>query len=350
MLSGPHKSWTLAAVAAALLLLGCQPPATVITKNYTGRRVADFEVEGDHVAYVWYPAQHMSIKGQFVLLNLPTGEEVVLEEDLNGPMAMARGKVVWWDGGARDDEGKSDLMVYDVAEGISRTLAHEKLRNLDTDGGSIVWEEPQASGSDIVLFDLQDLTSTPISTGGSDGSVINRNPAISDGLVAWEAYDRQTKQSSIVVYTVSSGDTHSFQVAGERPILSVSGSRVVYTTRQGDAREVHLYDVATKTDQVIASLERLSLVPYVEEDQIVWGEHIRREDFKKVPGQPLIDEKDFRDLVVYNVRSGSTRVIAKALMCNRAKLFGGRVYAAVYRELPPPGASNLVVPTDLWMW
>ena len=65
-----------------------------------------------------------------------------------------------------------------------------------------------------------------------------------------------------------------------------------------------------------------------------------------------MDEKDIRDVFVYNVNTGRKRCIAEALLCmgGRIAMCDGRVYLSVYRQYPPPGASNLLVPVDLWVW
>src|SRR3990170_1664520 len=81
-------------VLTGLLVSGCRPPARVITKGYSGRRVHDFKIEGNWIAYVWYPAELISLRGHLVLLNTSTGEEIVLDDDFHGSMAFNGGRVV----------------------------------------------------------------------------------------------------------------------------------------------------------------------------------------------------------------------------------------------------------------
>jgi hypothetical protein len=333
--------------------MGCGMKADNLTEEHTGRRVGDFDVDGLKIAYVWFPAQHMSVQGHLVVLDQITGKEIELESDLSGPMAMGDGYVAWWNARARDKAGESDVIVYDLDEGRKRAIAHAKVQDLDADGDYIVWSESyEGYSSDIVLYDVDSGERKAISSGGKEGDMMHRDPCIGDGTIAWEAYDRNTHNSKIAIYDISSSELTTIDVPHERPRQSVSGDHLVYCLRQGGKQEVHLYDVSAGKDREIATLDRLKTYPYVEGDKIAWCEHVRKEDFKGIPGQPLMDEKDIRDVFVYDIGSGNKRMIGKYLMAIGSKIgiHNGRVYLAVYRDYPPPGSSNLVVPVDLWVW
>jgi len=348
-----ERSVVIFLLVAALLLAGCGRRPEVLTKEHTGRRVGAYDVDGDHIAYVWYPAQHISTQGHLVLLNVADNNEVELESNLSGPMAMCRGRVVWWNARSRDDERKSDIIVYDLSTGDLSSIAHTRVQSLDADDNYVVWEESyDNSGSDIILYDLETEQQQTISSGGREGEMMHRDPHLADGTVAWEAYNRTTRTSTIAIFDAAVGKLVNIDIPQARPRLSVSAGRLLYCLNQGEMREIHLYDISAGSEKVIATLERLVTAPYLEGDKIAWCEHVPKEEFTGIPGQPLMNEKDIRDLFVYDLNSGKKRRIAGYLLATggRATLHNGRVYLNVYREYPPPGKSNLVVPVDLWVW
>lgn len=343
----------LSSIFAVLLLAGCGMKSDNLTKQHTGRRVGDYDVDGMNLAYVWYPAQHMSVQGHLVVLDLITGAEKELESNLSGPMAMCSGHVVWWNSRKRDNQQMSDVIAYNLDDKKQTVIAHARVHGLDADGDRIVWSETyEGYASDIILYDLETGEQKTISSGGKEGDMMHRDPRIGDGTVAWEAYDRKTRNSKIAIYDIEAEELSTVDIQHDRPRLSVSGDHVVYLVREGGTQDVHLYDISAEKDKVIASLDRLKGTPYIEGDKIVWCEHVRKENFKGIPGQPLMDEEDIRDVFVYNVGSGNKRMLAKYLMSIGGKIgvHNGRVYLPVYRDYPPPGSSNLVVSVDLLVW
>lgn len=341
-----------AIVLIPLVAGGCGRRGEVLTAGRSGRRVADFFVEGDWVVYRWYPTQLISTRGHLVALNAATGREHVLGSDTSGPFALDGGRVAWVDTSTTDDERKSEIKVRQLSEQTDRSIAREVVLGLDMAGDYLVWVQKYERGSDVVLYNLASEERRTISTGGSTGEAANRDVRIDDGTVAWEAYDWKTRSSQLALYDIASGKLSTFKIAEPLPHLEISKGRVVYVQRRETTAEIHLYDVSSGSDSVIASLEGLATSPYIEGGKVTWTEYILKEDYKPVPGQPLMDERDFRDLFVYQIDGGAKKKIAGNLLATggRSKLFGGRVYCNVYRKPPPPGRSNLTVSVDLVAW
>jgi len=340
-------------VLAMVLLAACGRRAEILTESREGRRVGLYDVDNGYVAYIWYPAQLVSTQGHLVVLDVVTGNETELEPDLNGPMAMCRGRVVWWNSRLRDDKGKSDITVYDLQKGQSLAIAHAKVQGLDADGEHVVWSESyESGGSDVCLYDFGTARQRTISSGGLEGDMMHRDPRIGVGMISWEAYDRNARTSTIAIADLATDERSNIDIAQALPRLSMSGNRLVYRIKQDSQWEIHLYDISAGSDRVIAALDRLEGTPYIEADKIAWCEHVKKEEFKGIPGQPLMDEGDIRDVFVYDIDSGRKRLIAKYLLSpgGRVSIHDGRVFLNVYREYPPPGRSNLVVPVDLWVW
>ena len=341
-----------AIVLIPLLAGGCGRGGEVLTERHSGRRVADFFVEGDWIVYSWYPAQLISTEGRLVALNAVTGEEVVLGNDTSGSFALGGGRVAWVDTSTRDDERKVEIKVRQLSEQTDKSIAREIVLGLDLAGDHLVWVQKYTRGSDVVLYNLTSGERQTISTGGSTDEVANRDVRIDGGTVAWEAYDWETRSSQLALYDIASGQLSAFKIAEPLPRLEISKGRVVYVERREATAEIHLLDMASGSDSVIASLEGLASSPYLESGKVTWTEYILKEDYRRVPGQPLMDERDFRDIFVYEIDGGGKKKIAGNLLATggRSKLFGGRVYANIYREPPPPGRSNLTVSVDLLVW
>jgi len=329
---------------------GCQRRGKVLTKDYDGRRVADFEVEGDRIAYIWYPAEKMSVRGHLVVLNTKTGEEITLDDDMSGRMAMSGGKVIWLNARLRDEEGKCDLNLYDLDESTSETILHEKIGRLDFEGNYIVWSRASQGASDIILFDLRARKKKTIAAGGGKEKLLHRYPKIRGGFLAWETYSIKNKKALLNIYDIQTGSRATLDMPKAHTRFDISGKYLVYVERQRDLQEIHLFDISQRSDSVIATLERLSKSPCIEGDKIAWCEHIRKEEFQGVPGQPLMDEKDFHNIFLYDLNSGRRRRIASSLLLTAIELYEGHLYANVYRGVPPPRATNLIVPIDIRRW
>lgn len=339
-------------LSGLFVVSGCSSGSDVLTAQHSGRRVGKFDVDGQWVLYEWTPAQNISTQGHLVLLDTTTGDEIELVNNLRGPIALSGGRAAWWNGRDRDDEGKADVILYDIDAGSKKTIAHAKVRNLDLGADHLVWEEGYKFGSDIVLYDFDSSETKTISKGGSNEVVKNRDPKTDGSTVAWEAHNLKEKTSEIAVYHISDGTLKTFGLDEPLPKFEISEGNIVYRRTGGGRTDIFLYDTASGSGTPIASPLRLTSLPHIEGDKIVWTQHIPKEEFRGVRGQPLMDEKDFREIYLYDVISGGTEKVAGPFLGTggRARIAGGRVYMNIYRKNPPPGKSNLIVPVDLHVW
>ena len=345
----PTSKLTVPAILfAAALLAGCGSKGDVLTGAYEGRRVQDSDVEGQWLAYVWTPAQLVSVQGHVVLMNLADGSETELDGDMSGPMALSGNYLVWCNTRRQVSDLVSPITLYDLAAKSSREIGKARVGGLDAAGDFVVWENILKTKSEVVLYDVKSGAAKTISPPDVE-SVSCRGPKISDRAVVWETFVWKTRQSSVTVYDLASGAFSSFDVPADTQISGISGWQVLYVTRKDATAEIHLYDIAAKSDRVAVSPPRFAMAPAFDGSTIAWGQYIEKKDFKPIPGQPLFNEKDFRDIFICDAASGSPRQVASSLLTTGAHLAvkDGRVYCAVYRTLPPPGASNLTVPVDL---
>jgi hypothetical protein len=241
------------------------------------------------------------------------------------------------------------VVLKDLATGEEKTLARARVFALDIAGPYAVWAVQYGVGSDIMLANLDTGETKRISEGGEEGTTQNRFPAAGDAVIAWEARDLAEDSSKIVAYDVASGEKKTIEIANEAPVISVSGRRVAYAVKTGGGRDIRVYDLETGADTLVASCSRFTAGPSIEGDAIAWCEHISKERFKGVPGQPLIREDEFDDVYVHNLKSGKKKRIAEALLTSGSQviLSGGSVYLPVYREFPAPRASNMLTSVDL---
>ena len=345
-----------AAALAALLAIsaGCGSPGEPLTAHHSGRRVGEFDVDGEYLAYEWTPAQLMSTQGHLVLANLTTGEERELVSDLQGPLALSAGRLAWWNSKERDEENESDLILYDCRRGERAVAAHERVGGLDLDGAHLVYSRRYPRGEDVVLRDLETGESRVISSGGEAGTHRNEEPTAGGGYAAWLSYEYSTREYTLEIENLETGEESRVPLGRHRTRMSLSPPYLAYTRQTEAGTEIRLYNVETGADSLAATRGRFTAGPYVEGDLLAWSEHITAEEYDRrpIPGQPLMDERDVREIFLHRISNGKTEKISDALIASggRVEIHGGRVYMNVYRDPPPPRRSNLVVDVDLRVW
>ena len=341
----------------SLFLAGCsRGPEKVITSN--GTRVTDFDVSGRAICYTSRLSTPSDATEKLVFRDRATGNETVLESDFVGSFSLSGGRVAYFNRKLtdKDKDFVGPIVLYDAAEDQAKETLSARVSTLALDGKNLLVEKTflrdRSTGSDVFLFDLDTGAETELSSGGEEATAYNETPALSGNTVAWLENVWRDKKFTLKIHDLASGKTADVPLP-DRANFAVSGSKVVYSfADEKKVRRVHLYDVSSGADILIASLPRLVSEPAIEGDAIAWTEHIPKDRFKPIPGQPLMDEKDVRDVFVYTISSASKREIASALFATgaRVRISVGRVYMNLYRNAPPPGASNLVVPVDLVVW
>lgn len=344
----------LAAVCAALVL-GCgAKTGEVLTADFEGRRVQAFQIEGVWLLYVWAAANRQTEPTQLVLRNLHSGSEQVLDPDWRGgTFALHDRRVAWWSRREADDTGVAPFYVRPATAAKPHVVARGAARSLDLSADVLVWDEHRGDRSAIMMVELPSGAPKELAVARGDRQRRVSQPLISGDRIVWLDYDGPSGMYALKQHDRPSGLTSGLGVMHDQAFqFEMSGDEVVFTVGTGGTRELHRYDFGRQEDHIIATGERLTSYVAVENGTIAWAERIAEEDYKPVPGQPLMGPGDFHNIYRYSVDSGTTTCLAENVLTipPHIGVAGGKVYVTVYRELPPPGETNLIVPIDLLRW
>ena len=346
-----------AAVLLGVLVMssGCGRHPEVVTADLQGRRVNAFEVEGDWMVYTWAPAQAISTPTHLVVRNLRTGEETELVADyrLSIGFAIDHGRIVYPIRNRGGGNEPVDVVMYDTASRSKKTVLQAPVRRFDLSGDYLVCEHGPYASTTVVLFNVSTGERRNLSAqAGTDGQA-NIFPRIDGQTVAWTVHDRALGQYQLCLYDIDAGRaTPTPVIHPNRFKTDLSGDHLVYWVARGNDRMINLYEISRGTDRVIACGPRLHDNPSIAGHFVAWSDHIPKDEFKPVPGQPLYDEKDYRNLYVHDIRSGRTTQIASSVfeMFRHRVTEDGCVYAAVQREMTDRRKSNLNYGVDVWRW
>lgn len=306
-----------------------------LTADLEGRRVEWFDVDGSWAAYRWTPNNAQSTPQAVVLRELGSGAETEIESGGNyGSVAIDGGIVAYVKRGG--DPGS--IVAYTASSGTSETIATGRVDSVDAGAGRAVWEDAETG-----LAMIGSLAGGGGAAMDSAENVTDIMPRIGATHAVWVRNDRAANEHRLMVYDVASGSASPTDITStSRFTADVSGTKVVYCIFGEPEDAIHVYDIATRSDQVIATGSRMVDTPRIEGNYVVWLEHIPKEEFGGVAGQPLYDERDFRNLMRHDLSAGSTKELAHNVFGLRDPLpvADGMVYARAPRAITPPGQSN----------
>lgn len=308
-----------------------------LTSDLEGRRVEWFDVDGTWAAYRWTPNNAQTTPQAIVLRELDSGAETEIASGGNyGSVAIDSGIVAYVKRGGSGEP--SAIVAYTANSGASETIATGRIDTMDAGAGRAVWDDVE---SGLAMIG---------SLAGGGGSAMDTAENVSDFMprigtthAVWVRNDRATRENRLMVYDVAAGSASATEISSpDRFIADVSGGNVVYCVFGEPEDAIHVYDIATRSDNVVATSPRIVDAPRIEGDYVVWLEHISRDEFGGVAGQPLYDERDFRNLMRHDLSLGTTKELAHNMFGLRDPLpaADGTVYARAPRAITPPGQSN----------
>jgi len=167
--------------------------------------------------------------------------------------------------------------------------------------------------------------------------------AVIPAQAVWVRNDCSADIHRLMVYDIASGSATATDITpSKRFVADVSGNQVVYCIYGEPEYEIHVYDIASRSDRVLATSPRVMDKPRIEGTIVVWTEHIPKEEFGGVAGQPLYDERDFRNLMRHDLSSGLTKELAHKVfgLSDPVPVADGTVYARAPRAITSAGRPN----------
>jgi len=308
-----------------------------LTADLEGRRVDWFDVEGAWAAYRWTPNNAQTSPQSITLRELTPGRETEIDAGGNyGGLAIHGGVVAYV---KRERGGEPGAIIaYTANGGVTNTIATGRISSIDAGAGRAVWEDSESGMA--MIGSLAGGGGTAMDTAKG---VVDIMPRIGTSHAVWVRNDRNADEYRLMVYDIASGIATATDVtSSSRFVADVSDNKAVYCIYGEPEDEIHVYDIASRADQVIAASPRVLDGPRIEGSIVAWTEHIPKEEFSGVAGQPLFDERDFRNLMRYDLSSGNTKELAHDVfgLSDPVPAANGKVYARVPRAITPPGQSN----------
>ncbi len=337
--------WVL---ATSLLTAGCglfnRPEA--VTAEFEGRDADLFAVNGEWIVYSWSPPNDTGRPIHLVIRNLSTGKETELEADWWGRGLDVDGSTLVYTRRSASGQGM-ELLAYDLNSGSTTTIAQAEAVSAPTvSGGTAAWETRDASGRRaIAIATTRGDDVRIVDASGRTENDSDSRPRLSGGHLVFLRQDLSTRSFALMHHDVNAGTTEALPVRlGSRVSLDVSGDWVVFSTpEQGGIQGLNL---RSNAEAALASTPRRIEGPVVRGDFVAWVSHVSKEDFRPIAGQPLIDERDFRNLHVLDIGSGRVKTLTENRFMLRGieiGLYGG-VYAIVPRTVTasPDQISDIV--------
>ena len=330
---------------SVLLLAGCGSGPTIITGDFEGRDCGLYAVDADWLVYEWSPPVPMSIPVHLVARHLASGVETELESDWHGATLGLDGGYLLY-GKNVGGSGEVELVLYDLNAQTRNVLHRGKLYSARISGRTVVWQTRNDAGElVIVIASVAGGVPREIKDAGREERVSDTAPRISGNNLVFLRRNSTTLEFTFMYHNLSTGTTETLPIASLSPFsFDLSGDTFVYTKEGDDV--IYLMDLATRVEKALVEAPLRMDGPVIRGNIVAWMTHMPAEDFKKIGGQPLIDERNFRTLHALNVDTGkSITPIRDRYMLGRVRISDDRqIYALVPREITTsPGEIKDVV-------
>lgn len=308
----------------------------VITSDFQGRDCGIFTGLGDWLVYSWSPPVDLSRPVHLVIRNLATGRERELEADWYGNELAISGDMLVYESHQKGSD-ESDLIALNLRTDERTVLSRGRISNPVIAGETVAWQAHDGEGqSMITIGPVSGDYATTIMDSGRPTYASDTWPRLSPRHLVFLRFDMQERTRSIMYHEIASGTTERLPIdVPERTQLAVAGDYVVYG--KGDDDVIYRMDFATKTEEKLVDAPRRSAGPVAYGPLVAWTTTMAPEKFEKIPGEPLIDARDFRSLHLHDMRSGRTKtLISDTFMVNRPTINNdGSVFALVPRGIVP---------------
>jgi hypothetical protein len=172
-------------------------------------------------------------------------------------------------------------------------------------------------------------------------NVRDSQPRISGQSIVWM---RQEGTSSfyLMAYDLRMDETKRLPVEHTRHFSFDFDSGTVAYAIDGS---VFVYELEADRTTALAENMQVPDGPVVRGGTVAWAQAIAEERFRPVSGEPLIDHRDFRNLMVWTFRTRTSERRADSVFMLRRLRIGprGEIYAVVNRER----STSPRVPADL---
>jgi len=211
---------------------------------------------------------------RMAVVNLATGEA----HRLNVEGIRVSSGPVRYVAQVRDVEPRAnlaELLVYDLSEGKTLTVAEGQLRRPHVSDDILVWEEHRGDGMNIYGYDLSQKRRFTV----AEGRGVRTFPQVASDWVVYLFWDHEEQPLHMLrAHHVPTGDDFEIGLMPMKPgdyppsRFRVSGSRVAWIGVKWG--EIHVYDLEARTDEIVFIDERPSAVLVGLEmagDLIMWG-------------------------------------------------------------------------------
>ena len=342
-------------VGATLCLSGCGSKAINLTEDLEGRRVHDLRVVGSTMVYYWSPAKPISSPNHLVMRDLSSGAETAIESPWQGNKWDFDGKRVVYSRPSPVGGGQpGEIVVYDVGSKTSQTIAAALPHSLALSNEWVVWAQRLETGiTAIARGSVFGGEAEWIDPPSETDRWMDELVCIDGDIMAWVRRDLTAREYRL--YTSSAAAPFARDtgvVYPHRLNIQLNGGKVAYTAGNEADRAVHVYDLGSGTDTIVAMGDRFLPEPQIGGGVVAWMEDVTDEEFQRLQVGPLDVAGDWRNVYRHDLRTGRTQQLASAVYaCFRLRVDeAGNVHAVVQRKMTDRSQTNLVYGVDVWRW